>query len=235
MAGSLLLSFLYMGRWEIKKWAAVSGLTLSAVAVGLALMGCGGSSSTVTETVTGSGPAQSSSTSTAAPTNTGTSALVRRTNARTGPVVTFGVSIPGLLSEHQIPKRYTCDGEDLSLPVQWSAIPHGTAELVTIVLNLLPVKGNLFFDWAVAGLSPTSHGITAGTLPPGAVVGLNSFGKVGYSICPPKGAHETYLVKVFALPHPLAAQSGFDPGTLLMNAERSAKYVGIGAGIYERP
>lgn len=54
----------------------------------------------------------------------------------------------------------------MSLPVRWSGVPRGTVELAIFVLNLQRVHGRLFFDWALAGLSPALHGISAGTLPP---------------------------------------------------------------------
>ena len=101
------------------------------------------------------------------------------------------------------------------------------------VVALQPVNKKLVFDWAVAGLNPTSGGFSAGTLPPGAVVGRNSFGKVGYSICPPKGSgEEHYVVRVVALPRSLAAKPGFDAEALYQEAERSAKFVGLAGGVY---
>jgi phosphatidylethanolamine-binding protein (PEBP) family uncharacterized protein len=103
------------------------------------------------------------------------------------------------------------------------------------VVNLRPVNHSLFFDWAVAGVSPTSHGIATGKLPPGAVAGRNSSGKIGYSICPPRGRYERYIVRLLALPHSLTAQSGFDPATLYAEAERFTKIVTLDTVLYERP
>jgi phosphatidylethanolamine-binding protein (PEBP) family uncharacterized protein len=152
------------------------------------------------------------------------------------PTVAIEVSIPSLRREGYIPQRYTCDGANASLPLRWSHVPSGTAELVMFVINLRPARGRFFFDWAVAGLSPAAHGISAGTLPAGTVVGRNSFGEIGYSICPPKGTREEdFVVRVLALPRPLALTRGFDAETVYRDAERSAKFVGIGSGTYTRP
>jgi phosphatidylethanolamine-binding protein (PEBP) family uncharacterized protein len=186
-------------------------LLLSALCAGTALAGCGGSSAT------------------------GTSSLAKTTASERVPSVAIEVTIPTLLAEHRIPKRYTCDGADASLPVQWTGIPRGTAELALFVGNLQPVHGGLFFDWAVTGLSPKLHGISAGRLPPDAVVGRNSFGQDRYSICPPRGTRESYAVKVIALPHKIQAQPGFDALTLYRDAERSAKAVGLVGVAYKRP
>ena len=90
------------------------------------------------------------------------------------PSPSIGVSLPTLLPKRQIPKRYTCEGADVSLPARWSGIPRNASELAVFVVNLQPTDGKLFFDWAVAGLSPVSRGIFAGGLPPGVIVGRNS-------------------------------------------------------------
>lgn len=145
------------------------------------------------------------------------------------------MTIPGLLKEGYIPKRYTCDGANTSLPVQWSKIPSGTAAVAMFLVNLRPVHGKLFFGWAVTGLSPTSRGVAAGTVPAEAIVGRNSFGKIGYSICPPKGTvEEHFILRVVALPHPLPAKAGFDAEALYKEAESAAKVVGLAGGVYTR-
>lgn len=196
---------------------AVSRTTLlgALCAVVTAVVGCGGSSST-----------------------SGSSSAKKAAPSEPAPAGSIEVAIPTVLREGEsyIPRRYTCYGADLLLPVRWARIPPRTAELVIFVLNLQPVHSHLFFDWAVAGLSPGSHGISAGRLPPRAVVGRNSFGNASYSICPAKGTpEEHYVVRVVALPHPLAATPGFDAETVYREAERSAKVVGLGGGAYKPP
>jgi phosphatidylethanolamine-binding protein (PEBP) family uncharacterized protein len=149
--------------------------------------------------------------------------------------VAIKVTIPVAPVGHPLPRRYTCDGEDVSLPVEWSGVPAGTAEIVLSIESASLVNGtHLFFNWAVAGLNPTSHGVLAGTLPSGAVVGRNGFGKIGYSICPPMGKSETFFVRVSALTKAIAAQPGFDPETLLKEGEKTAKVIGLGGTSYTR-
>jgi phosphatidylethanolamine-binding protein (PEBP) family uncharacterized protein len=149
--------------------------------------------------------------------------------------VAIDVTVPDLLRGGFMAARHTCDRGDVSLPVRWSGVPHGTAELALFAISFQPVHGRLFFDWAVAGLSPKLREVAAGRLPRDAVVGRNSFGHDGYSICPPSGTRESYAVRVIALPHKLAAQPGFDALTLYRNAERSAKVVGLAGVTYKRP
>ena len=81
-----------------------------------------------------------------------------------------------------LPALYTCDGKNISLPFEWQGVPPGTAELALFAMSIQPVEGKLFFDWAVAGLSPDLKEIESGKLPKDAVVGRNSSGKTGYEI-----------------------------------------------------
>jgi phosphatidylethanolamine-binding protein (PEBP) family uncharacterized protein len=106
--------------------------------------------------------------------------------------------------------QYTCDGKNTSPAFRWQGVPEGTAELGLLAMNVQPVGGELFFDWAVAGLSPELEEMEAGKLPGAAVVGRNSFGKAGYGICP-EGGGETYMFMLLALPKKLSPSQGFDP------------------------
>jgi phosphatidylethanolamine-binding protein (PEBP) family uncharacterized protein len=128
---------------------------------------------------------------------------------------------------------YTCDGKDIWPALEWDGIPDDTAELVLFVMNLRPVEGKIFFDWAAAGLDPALSEIEAGRLPPGAVVGTNSFGKRGYELCPP-GDGEAYMFALYALPRSLSPKKGFDPGQLREEILAQAGNVGLLPAIYAR-
>jgi len=133
-----------------------------------------------------------------------------------------------------LPAPYTCDGTGSSPALRWAGVPAGTDELILYVMNAQPVAGRLFFDWAVAGLDPDSQSIEAGQLPKGAVVGTNSFGERGYSICPPAGSGETYIFALFALPRSLAPQKGFDPRPLREEILDVSRNVGLLTAAYAR-
>jgi phosphatidylethanolamine-binding protein (PEBP) family uncharacterized protein len=132
-----------------------------------------------------------------------------------------------------LPAKYTCDGKNTSPALQWQGVPQGTAELVLFAMNLQPVEGELFFDWAVAGLSPDLEEIEAGKLPQGAVVGRNSFDKTGYGICP-EGSGETYMFTLFALPRKLSPAQGFEPMALRKAVTEVSGDVGLLALSYTR-
>lgn len=132
-----------------------------------------------------------------------------------------------------LPVQYTCDGKNTSPALHWQGVPAGTAELALFAMNLQPVKGELFFNWAVAGISPTMDEIKAGQLPRGAVVGRNSFGKVDYELCP-EGSGETYMFALFALPKKLSPSRGFDPLALRKEVTDTSGNVGLLAVSYTR-
>ncbi len=132
-----------------------------------------------------------------------------------------------------LPVQYTCDGKNTSPALNWQGVPDGTAELALFAMNLQPVQGKLFFNWAVAGISPTVDEIKAGQLPKGAVVGRNSFGKVGYELCP-EGGGETYMFALFALPKKLSPSRGFDPLVLRKEVTDTSGNVGLLAVSYTR-
>lgn len=110
-----------------------------------------------------------------------------------------------------LPAKYTCAGADTWPTLRWTGVPAGTAELTLLVLAQEPVNGALSYNWAVAGIDPATQEIQSSELPPGAIIGKNSFGKTGYSICPPQGKAETYLFQLYAVPEALRPAKGFDP------------------------
>lgn len=132
-----------------------------------------------------------------------------------------------------LPATYTCEGGNTSPPLSWQGVPAGTRELALFAMNVQPVGGRLFFDWAVGGLDPGLQSIESGSLPKGAVVGQNSFGKRGYSLCP-AGESETYMFALYALPERLSPSSGFDPRQLRLRVLSLSGNVGLMPTFYQR-
>jgi hypothetical protein len=214
-----------------------------ALMLALALAGCGGSSSTSqpSSTSASAGGATSAGTGTqtagADPNGASSGEHTSQTSKPEHlPKVTILMSSPAFHAGVPIAVRYTCDGADISPPIRWSAIPHGTAELALFILNLNspPGAGPLIY-WAVAGLHPTLHGISAGKLPAGAIVGRNSLGQNRYTICPAKsdGVQE-YVVALFALQHPIAAPRGFNADAFYKTVSNAAEYKGLAGFSYKR-
>jgi phosphatidylethanolamine-binding protein (PEBP) family uncharacterized protein len=146
----------------------------------------------------------------------------------------IALSSPGFAPGATLPAANTCTGKDTSPALRWSGVPDGTAELVLLVLNVEPVQGHLFFDWAVGGLDPSLEGIEAGKLPQGAVLGRNGDGKSAYSICPPKGGSENYVFMLYAIPTALEPKPGFSPIALREAILAQAGNVGLLGASYAR-
>jgi Raf kinase inhibitor-like YbhB/YbcL family protein len=84
-----------------------------------------------------------------------------------------------------IPRRHTCDGEDLSPPLRWSNVPEGTRSLALIVDDPDAPSG-VFTHWIAWDLDPAEGGLGEGTAAPSD--GRNDFGATGYrGPCPPPG------------------------------------------------
>jgi phosphatidylethanolamine-binding protein (PEBP) family uncharacterized protein len=133
-----------------------------------------------------------------------------------------------------LPSPYTCDGKDSWPELSWQGVPQGTAELALFAMNVQPVEGKLYFDWAVAGIDPALTGIEASSLPPGAVVGRNSSGKPGYSICPAPGSQETYMLALYALPKRLSPERGFDASSFRQQVLETSGNAGFMPVAYSR-
>jgi phosphatidylethanolamine-binding protein (PEBP) family uncharacterized protein len=103
-----------------------------------------------------------------------------------------------------IPARFTCDGQDISPPLEWGSVPPSTGSLVLFIVGITPEPSTksyaLSVEWAVAGLKPGLHRLAAGELPRKANVGRNSHGRLHYSICPEKDKDVQYDFELFGLP-----------------------------------
>lgn len=106
-----------------------------------------------------------------------------------------------------IPREYTCDGEEISPPLQWYGLPAGTRSLALIIQDPDapdPAKPErTFVHWVLYNLPANAAGLDEGAaeagLPPGARQGRNDWGEAGYGgPCPPKGRHR-YVHRLFAL------------------------------------
>ena len=105
------------------------------------------------------------------------------------------VTSPAFKNEGFIPRKYTCDGEDLNPPLQIEGLPEGTQSLVLIVDDPDAPMGT-WDHWVVWNIPPTKR-IEENSVP--GIEGLNSFRRRSYGgPCPPSGTHR-YFFNVYAL------------------------------------
>ncbi|HEY9446795.1 MAG TPA: YbhB/YbcL family Raf kinase inhibitor-like protein [Burkholderiales bacterium] len=107
----------------------------------------------------------------------------------------------------EIPRRHTCQGEDISVPLAWQGAPAGTKSYALIVDDPdapdPKAPKMTWVHWVVYNIPPSVAGLPAGvhtaTLPPGTHEGLNDWKRTGYGgPCPPIGRHR-YFHKLYAL------------------------------------
>ena len=119
----------------------------------------------------------------------------------------FTLSSPGFRPGGGIPARYTCEGEDISPPLVWSAPPPATKSLALIVDDPdAPDPGHpkmTWVHWVLYNLPPNGgslrEAVTDSALPAGVRQGLNDWKRAGYGgPCPPIGRHR-YFFKLYAL------------------------------------
>jgi len=107
--------------------------------------------------------------------------------------------------------KYTCDGAGISPPLQWQGVPQGAAEVFVLAIDLSGGSREVV-QWAIAGIPPNATSIPEGGLPPGAIAGANSAGKVGWGgLCGAKGQLQHVGFLFYALKRKLALKPGFNP------------------------
>jgi len=128
--------------------------------------------------------------------------------AVTAPVTVLRLQSPAFKHTGRIPAQYTCDGKDLSPPLEWGQPPAGTKRIAIVVQDPTVDPGPVV-HWVLYDLPGSWTGVPAGvarreTLPSGARQGRNDFGSVGYrGPCPAPGKSHDYWYRVYALDGPL--------------------------------
>lgn len=122
-------------------------------------------------------------------------------------VMSLTLSSPTFAQQSAIPARHTCDGDEMSPALQWSAVPSGTKSLALIVDDpdapdpAAPQR--TWVHWVLYDLPTAADGLAENAgfaqLPPGTREGINDWKHTGYGApCPPKGRHR-YVFKLYAL------------------------------------
>jgi hypothetical protein len=122
-----------------------------------------------------------------------------------------------------IPRRYTCDGEDVSPPLNWSGAPQGTAAFALIVDD---PDASGFVHWVAADIPGNISELPEGARGSQAgVQGRNDFRRTGYGgPCPPRGRPHRYVFRLLALSSKLNL-----PGTPTADdVRRAARSVTVG-------
>ena len=131
-----------------------------------------------------------------------------------------------------IPRRHTCDGENLSPPLAFGGVPSGTGELALLVEDP-DAPGGTFVHWVAWGIDGTRPVLAEGEAPAGS--GTNDFGRAGYGgPCPPRGPAHRYVVTVFALSRPTGLRAGASAADLRSAIDGAVLAEGSLTGRYAR-
>lgn len=106
-----------------------------------------------------------------------------------------------------LPRRYTCHGDRVSPPLNWSGGPASTKSYAIVVDDsAAPITP--FIYWIVFDIPQATTDIQDGQLPPGARQAQNSAGRTAYDApCPTSSGHR-YRFTVYALNSTLKLPNG---------------------------
>ena len=137
-----------------------------------------------------------------------------------------------------IPRTYTCDGVNVSPPLEWSGLPK-TAKTVAIICDDPDAPGRTWVHWVVYNLPADNIGLVENLpatpdLKAGGFQGKTDFEKIGYGgPCPPSGTHR-YFFKIYALDSELPLKAGATKAELMTAMEGHIVRQGQLIGTYRR-
>lgn len=120
----------------------------------------------------------------------------------------------------EIPRKYTCTGENVSPALSWSEIPP-QARSLTLIVDDPDAPAGTWTHWILWNIPLQATSLPEGvppsqeTLLNGARQGRNDFGRIGYGgPCPPPGRPHHYYFRLYALGAILEVKSGAARGEL---------------------
>ena len=136
-----------------------------------------------------------------------------------------------------VPKKFTCDGPDVSPKLTWMEPPASTKSFALIMDDPDAPVGT-WVHWVLYDLPAETRELAEGVakqeqLSNGARQGRNDFGRIGYGgPCPPPGKPHRYFFKLYALDAKLSLKAGATKaeveramkGHILSQAELTGRY-----------
>jgi Raf kinase inhibitor-like YbhB/YbcL family protein len=108
------------------------------------------------------------------------------------------ITSSAFVSEGEIPKKYTCDGEDINPPLSIEGVPQNAKSLILILDDPDAPAGN-WNHWLIWNINPATKEIAEDSIPESSVLGVTSSGDSEYhGPCPPSGIHR-YFFRIYAL------------------------------------
>jgi Raf kinase inhibitor-like YbhB/YbcL family protein len=155
-----------------------------------------------------------------------------------GQAMAFELTSSAFAQGETIPVKYTCDGDDLSPPLEWHDPPEGTQSFA-LVNDDPDAPVGTWDHWILFNLPGEAGSLPEGVpsdaeLPDGSRQGQNSWRRPGYGgPCPPSGTHR-YFFKLYALDTTLDLVSGVNKKQLLQAMEGHILGEAELIGVYSR-
>lgn len=130
-----------------------------------------------------------------------------------GQSTNFTLSSSSFTNGELIPKKFTCDGADVSPQLSWTSPPPNTKALALIADDPDAPMGT-WTHWVLYDLPADARLLSENLaktpeLPDGSRQGKNDFGKIGFNgPCPPPGKAHRYFFKLYALDGKLGLAAG---------------------------
>ncbi len=121
-------------------------------------------------------------------------------------LMAFELYSPAFSKNQMIPEKYTCDGEDISPPLEWRNIPANTKSLA-LIMDDPDAPVGLWVHWVVYNIPTEIQSLPENIAKKEKIIinqkemtqGKNSWNKIGYGgPCPPDKVHR-YFFKLYAL------------------------------------
>jgi hypothetical protein len=150
----------------------------------------------------------------------------------------FELTSAAFAAGEPIPPQYTCDGEDISPPLEWSEPPAGTQSLALICDDPDAPVGT-WVHWVLFNLPAGARALPEAVpsdadLSDGGRHGNNSWRRLGYGgPCPPSATHR-YFFKLYALDTALDLAAGASKKELLGAMEGHVLAQAELMGVYSR-
>lgn len=132
--------------------------------------------------------------------------------------MTLEVASSAFEAGSRIPKKYTCDGENVSPPLKWSGVP-AEAQSLALIADDPDAPIGTWVHWVLYDMPPDLDSLPEGVQGVG-TQGVNDFRKTGYGgPCPPRGSEHRYYFKVYALD----TTTGLKPGATKRDLENAMR------------
>ncbi len=108
------------------------------------------------------------------------------------------VRSPAFSDGSTIPAKYTCDGQNVAPPLEWSGAPN-ESRTVAVICDDPDAPSGSFTHWVLYDIPASAHSLSERTA--AGKSGVNSFGEAGFGgPCPPRSDRpHHYRFHVYAL------------------------------------